>query len=247
LRLKGAERLSASKPIYQTACGLVNWFIFYFVIIIYNINMNIGHSSRLPYDTCAYDDRLAESVSPLLYKLNPTQIANKDACLSTLGPRGGKNGYGVSLLVDPSPCENVAPAQNLVDLESVLSNRNVPTSRCKTAKVNPIDVTQFGLKNTRVCDKYLDPVSSRLTYPAQNYRSIAVNRFHDLPVPAQEPIFWDFAVNTRLEAKDNFREQIPNVKHYDPSLVAEIGIEKKTCKEQCSGLCPRSCLYNQCK
>lgn len=209
--------------------------------------MNIGHSSRLAYDTCAYDDKLSESVSPLLYRLNPTKIANCDACLSTLGPRAGHNGYGVSTMIDSDPNNNVAPSQNLVDLESVLSNRNVPTSRCKTGKVNPLDVTKYGLKDAKVCNKYLDPVSSRLTYPSKNYRSIAINRFFDLPLNPQEPIFWDHATNTRLEAKDNFREQIPNVKHYDPSLPAEIGLEKKTCNEKCSALCPRSCIYEHCK
>ena len=179
--------------------------------------------------------------------MNPASIANCDACLSTLGPRAGHNGHGVSTLLDSDPKNNITPSQNLVDLESVLSNRNVPTSRCKTAKVNPIDVTKFGLKDSKSCNKYLDPVASRLTFPASNYRSIAIDRFVDLPKPAQEPIFWNFATNTRLEAKDNFKAQVPNVKHYDPSIPGEIGLEKKTCKEHCSAKCPRSCLYQHCK
>ena len=182
--------------------------------------MNIGHSSRLPYDKCAYDDRLSESVSPLLYQVNPVKIANCDACLSTLGPRASVKGYGNSLAIDPSPENNVAPSQQLVDVESVLSNRNVFTSKCKIGRVNPIDVTKHGLKDAKVCNKYLDPLSSRLTYPAKNYRSIAVDRFYDLPKNPQEPIFWNFATNTRLEAKDNFKEQIPNIKNYDSGAIS---------------------------
>ena len=38
--------------------------------------MNIGHSSRLPYDDCVYPDKLRESTSPLNYKLSTDQIYN---------------------------------------------------------------------------------------------------------------------------------------------------------------------------
>ena len=44
-----------------------------------NAGVNIGHSSRLDYDKCAYEDRLLESVSPLHYRINANQIHNKNA------------------------------------------------------------------------------------------------------------------------------------------------------------------------
>ena len=82
---------------------------------------NIGHSSRLPYDRCAYSDSLQESVGPLLYNLDPTQINNCNACLSVFGPRtsSGPRSYGVSTTVG----HVTAPSQQLVDVESILSNR----------------------------------------------------------------------------------------------------------------------------
>ena len=109
--------------------------------------MNIGYSSRLGYDQCAYDDRLQESTSPLLYRLDTNRINNCDKCLSVFGPRASHNGVGVS---SSAKNNNIAPAQALVDVESILSNRNVSQSKCKDGKVNKVDVTKFNLHHTPV-------------------------------------------------------------------------------------------------
>lgn len=172
-----------------------------------NRGVNIGHSSKLGYDKCAYDDYLAESTAPILYKLNPNQINSCGACLSVFGPRGGHNGYGVSTTVG----HTTAPAQDLIDVDSILSNRNVLASKCKDGKVNDIDVTKFQLQHATMCNDFLDPVASHLTNPPANYRGMAINRFYDLHKPAQANIYYDIGVNTKLEAKDNYRERIPRV------------------------------------
>ena len=101
--------------------------------------MNIGHSSRLPYDDCAYPDKLLESTSPLNYRINTDQIYNCNKCLSTFGPRSGYMGHGVSTAVDTKYAE----AQDLIDLDSIMSNRNVRTSKCKKGKVNPVDLQKY--------------------------------------------------------------------------------------------------------
>src|SRR5271170_7132842 len=155
----------------------------------------IGVSSRLGYDNCAYSAKLYQSVTPLSYRLDTNNIENCDACLSTLGPRSGFNGFGVSTIQGVK--HKYAPAEDLTDIESILSNRNVPLSKCRSGEVNPIDVNKFGLQHARICNSYLDPLSSRLAYPAANYRSLALNRFFDLDKNIQEPIFYDFAVNTK--------------------------------------------------
>lgn len=185
-----------------------------------NQGVFIGHSSRLKYDKCSYDDYLSESVGPLLYKLNPNQMNNCNSCLSVFGPRSSVNGnsYGVSTLVGNVPM----PSQQLVDLESIMTNRNVLTSKCKDGKVNSIDVTKFGLKHARMCNDYMDSVASRLTNPSKNYRGMSINRFYDLPKQPQENIFYDFAINTKLEAKDNYRERVPALIKFDPTLPPEI-------------------------
>jgi hypothetical protein len=180
--------------------------------------MNNGYSSRLIYDECAYIDRTKERTDPLLYRLNTNQIHSCDQCLSTLGPRPGYMGQGVSTTIG----HPVATAQYLTDVESILSNRNVPTSKCKNGEMNPIDVTKFGVKHLRTCNSYLDPMSSRLTYPPFNIREAPINRFYNLPQNPQEPIFYDFASNTRLESKDNFEYELSRIKVNDPTNPTEI-------------------------
>jgi hypothetical protein len=179
--------------------------------------VNFGYSSRLPYDGCAYPDKLHESTGPVKYRLDENFVHNCNGCLSTFGPRSGFMGNGVSTTQGHLP----ASAQKEVDVESILKNLNVKQSKCKVGKVNHVDVTKFGLKNLPICNKYLDPLSSRLTYPAATYRDMAVNRFYDLPQDAQANIFYDFATNTRLEAKDNFMVQLPRPRT-DNSLPVEI-------------------------
>jgi hypothetical protein len=116
-------------------------------------------------------------------------------------------GQGVSTVSGSS----IATSQRLVDVESVLSNRNLKTTKCRKDQVNPINVTKYGVKHLRVCNDYLNPLSSRLTYPAANYRDLAVNRFYNLDRNPQVNIFYDFAVNTKLEAKDNFVVDVPTI------------------------------------
>jgi len=194
-----------------------------------NQGIFIGHSSRLGYDINTYDDYLSESVSPLLYKLNPNQVNNCNSCLSVFGPRSSiaGNSKGVSTLVG----DVTIPSQELVDLESILSNRNVIASKCKDGKVNDIDVTKFSLQHARVCNDFLDGISSRLTNPSDNYRGMSINRFYDLPKNPQANIFYDFAVNTKLEAKDNYRERVPSLIKFDPALPREF--TKNTTVGQC--------------
>lgn len=169
--------------------------------------MNIGYSSRLPYDDCAYPDKLKESTDPLKYVLSTDKIYNCNRCLSTLGPRSSHMGHGVSTYRDTTYAE----AQDLVDIDSIFSNRNVKTSKCKKGHINPINPTKFREYHTRICNNTLDPEYSRLSYPSANYRDMSINRFYNTIHDPQEPIFWDFAVNTSLEEKDNFVPDIPQL------------------------------------
>lgn len=198
--------------------------------------MNIGHFSRLPYDNCAYPDRLKESTDPLNYVLSVDQIYNCDRCLSTFGPRSGYLGHGVSTIGDI----RYAEAQDMVDLESVLSNRNVKYSDCKNGKVNPINPLKFKTHNSKICSSKLDPEYSRLTYAGTN-RDVATNRFYNTIHNAQDTIFWDFAINSSLEEKDNFNPTIPKLW---PDLVGPIEdlSNYKKCGLQChsTNRCPKS-------
>lgn len=199
--------------------------------------MNIGSSSRLIYDKCAYEDRLQESTGPLMYKLDPNRIKNCKECLSIYGPRSSLNGHGVSIVGE----RGIAPAQDVVDVESILSNRNVLASKCKDGKVNDINVNNFKLNHSTVCNHFLDPLASRLTNPTANYRGMSINRFYDLPKNPQADIFWDFSVNTRLEAKDNYKERIPKMLSPDPLMPKPVKGKRKPCTMHCPNDCSTNC------
>lgn len=184
--------------------------------------MDIGYSSRLGYDEGYYPEKVEQSTTPLNYALDPNQISNCNACLNLLGPISSYNGFGTSTLINGNPNNTVAPALNLVDLDSIFSNRNVRNSKLRNGKLNPIGIeklsSEYKIHNYASCPKPLNPLSSRLTYPPQTYRSMAINRFYNLPKNPQDNVFWNFAVDTKLEAKDNYTDQIPNIKKYDPVL-----------------------------
>jgi hypothetical protein len=189
-------------------------------------NRGQGHSSREIYDQCYNVERTARSTQPLSYKLDPNQINNCNACLSVFGPRGacpsggrGVYGYGDSSAVGANI---TAPAQQVVDTESILKNLNVIKTRCKDGDVNPIDVTKYQLQHPRVCDTFLDPVSSLLSNPPQNYREIFVNRFYSTTTDNQANIFYPFAVNTSLEARDNYKIRVPALTKYDAVLPKPV-------------------------
>lgn len=173
--------------------------------------VNFGASTGLEFDEPCYVDRLNESTNPMAYRLNPDQIKSCSSCFSGFGPRGSS--YGVSTLVG----NTVAPKQDLVDLESVLSNRNVPTSRCKNGRVNPVNVTKFASRHAARCNRFLDPLDTHLTNPPRTYRELSINRFYDLPKDPQSVIFVPFARDTIMEAKDNHHERIPQM--MDPYAV----------------------------
>ena len=194
-----------------------------------NTGINFGHSSRSIYDGCAYDFWKSTAVGPGEYKVNPEQMYNCNGCLSTYGPRGGS--YGVSTTVG----NVVAQKQALVDVSSVLSNRNVPLSRCPEDGVNPINPTKFKMQDASLCNDYLDPIASRLSNPSKNYRGMSINRFECLNQNPQLPVFYPYAINTQLEARDNYLAIKPT------SINGKVGPSpipgQNGCKYSCSGNC----------
>jgi hypothetical protein len=187
--------------------------------------LNIGHSSRLGYDEQTYQDNLLDSVSPLNYRLNSNYDYNCQQCLSTLGPRSSAMGQGVSTWQGKG--QLIAPSQKLVDIESILSNRNVRLSKSRDNEINKINVTKFKTQNLPECNRFLDPISSRLSLPASNYRDMAINRFYNLPQNPQKVIFWNFAVNSSLEEKDNHIEELLTPINYSTFLIAKNNMQKK--------------------
>lgn len=179
--------------------------------------MNIGNSSRLPYDTCFYPDNLSDSVAPGDYRLQQYSTYNCDSCLAPFGVKLGIRGNGVST----SETVGSAMSQRLVDVESNLSNRGLPQSRCRTGRVNLTDLSTQKLNHRENCNSSLSPEYSHHTSSPKNFRAIQINRFYNLKKNPQEPIFYDFSVNTTLEAKDNFKPLVPRFFDNKPYPVEE--------------------------
>ena len=213
------------------------------------MSLYTGHFSNPKYDKCAYPEDLYQSTDPYMYVMNTDRIHNCSGCLTTFGPRGSLMGAGVS-----SPTGDViAAAQQNIDIDSVMSNRNVPLSKCKRGKVNPVNVSRIKTKNLPVCNDYLDAQHSKMTDPAMFYRGAPINRFYDLNKDPQANIFYDWAVNTSLEAKDNFIPDLPEpLTDVDmvPSIPMGSSIRAKDpswipCSVNLTGECGANC-YNRC-
>lgn len=81
--------------------------------------------NRLKYDACAYNQTLAQSVSPLEYVLDPIRYEHSQKCRMELGVVGGTAVSHIS--------------GNLVDLENDLRGQNRPNTHCPLYKFIPND------------------------------------------------------------------------------------------------------------
>jgi hypothetical protein len=170
------------------------------------------------YDKCAYPEDLYESTAPYNYIMNTDRIHNCNGCLPTLGPRGSYLGAGVS-----SPTGDViAAAQQNIDIDSVMSNRNVPLSKCKRGKVNPVNVTKIKTKNLPLCNDHLDGQHTKMSDPAMFYRGAPINRFFDPIKDPQANIYYSWTVNSQLEARDNFVPELPDLSLTGYDTVPEL-------------------------
>jgi len=79
--------------------------------------------NRLTYDSCAYNQDLAQSVNPLSYILDPVKYENCEKCRMELGLVGGTAVSHIS--------------GNLIDLENDLRNQNRPNTHCPSYKFQP--------------------------------------------------------------------------------------------------------------
>lgn len=199
-----------------------------------NSGFNFGMSTKLQYDPEYVDDDIQQSTAPIHSVLDPNRVKNNNQCLSLNGPRSGLNGWGDSI---PIPNPGLTPAQELIDIDSIMSNRNVKANRSKRGMVNDIDVFKFKTYNAELCDKGLDPLSSILTYPKQLYREISINRFYDIGINPQVNIYWDKAANTKLEATDNYDTPYPYFLDSTPVLPCTIEGKTVPCKTVCTENC----------
>lgn len=168
--------------------------------------MNNGNYTRQTYDEDAYSDKLDENNGIINYRINANYSYNQNGCLQSYCP--DKGAYGVSTYKQTS----VAPSQELTDLDSVFSNRGVRATRSKKGHVNTTDLTPYAKSvNARLCGNKLNAEQTRLTHPPSSYKEMNINRFYNLIHNPQDNIFWDFAEDTKLQAKDNYHPSLPEM------------------------------------
>lgn len=157
-----------------------------------------GKFTRLRYDTEAYLEELERSTEPLMYMLDPNFANSCQKCFAPYGPR------------DAQP-DSVAVG-NQTDIDSILRNYNkINTKSNFEQQATP--VRGYQLTNLPDCSPAMESEHTRLSYPAYELKGLTT-RDLNLSYPLFDPqcqIFENFAVDTRLQAKDNHRSvwQVP--------------------------------------
>jgi hypothetical protein len=155
-----------------------------------------GKFTKTCYDPDAYDAAISRSTDALLYKLDPNYIINCNRCFSPYGPRGGNQAATV---------ENIG---DRTDIDSILRGIGKPMAKTDQAQA-PLSLKKYttsipGITN---CSGALDTEYSRYTNPSYDIRGLTIPDMR-LDYPHHDPqcqIFENFAINTRLQAKDNHK------------------------------------------
>ena len=129
-----------------------------------------GHFSRLVYDECFINEECKQSTKPGDYRLYDGQVDNKNSCHSVLGPRS--NRVGNSAEVDKG-----ANFADRAELESALSNRDIPASRCPKNKTldDKKKAIAKDLSKSVYCDKFLNPTNSEIGRAHLNSSHITIS------------------------------------------------------------------------
>jgi hypothetical protein len=174
-----------------------------------------GHFSRLVYDKCFINEETKQSTKVGDYKLYDGQTDNENSCHSVFGPRCNRVG-------NSSEVDKGTDFGDRAELESALSNRGVPASRCQQNRLLDDKKKQIAkdLQRSVYCDKFLNPTSSRLEKPIDEFRGLStlplqidyplinpnesVFNGHNSTSLVNQDINSRLGTFTRLEAKDEY-------------------------------------------
>ena len=177
-----------------------------------------SHFGRLTYDECYINEETKQSIKPGEYKLYYGQNVHDKSCHSLHGPRSNRS---------HNSSENASSnLEERTEVESLLSNRDLPASKCgENRKMEDKRKSIARKLNHNVeCDNSLHPDYSRLSQPMDNFRGLStINLQMDFPIiPPQENVFYGhnittlenqgmnsrFGNSTRLESKDEYRNSL---------------------------------------
>jgi|SRR5579872_329143 len=157
-----------------------------------------GNFTHMRYDPEAYSEEVQRSTGPVLYRLDPNYAVNTNKCFAPYGPRNGQE-------------DSVAVGQQ-IDVDSILRGVSKINSKSNEQQV-PDSIDGYYKFNLYDCNELLESEYTRYTFPSYDIKGLTVRdlRFEYPLFDPQCQIFEDFAVNTKLAAKDNHRAiwQIP--------------------------------------
>jgi len=156
-----------------------------------------GNFTGLIYDDDAYKEKVARSTNTLNYRLDPNYAINCGKCIGDNSARGGhaasivqrNNNYG-----------------NQINVDSILRgvyNRNTKSN----LQQQPPKLDNYKINNLPDCPEGIESQNSRYSHPAFDIRGLTTSDLR-LDYPLHDPqcqIFENFAINTRLQAKDNHK------------------------------------------
>lgn len=171
-------------------------------------------STRIPYDECAFREEVTQSVIPGHYRLYDGQYENTGKCILHAGPRNTRT-YNSSEI-------SQVDRNNLVDVDSILSGRNLQLTSCVEGRTLEDLNKQYNglqLQDPKLCSDFLLPTETRYSHPATNYKITQCAGCFPMEYPIIDPnefIFWGQngisrdGLGTRNDVKDNYSASNPN-------------------------------------
>lgn len=190
--------------------------------------------SRLPYDNCAYAQKMKRSVTPGDYRLYMGYGENNKKCLPLNAPINSNNGVSSVRRVHETDFGK------LVNAESHLTNRVTPISLCEEKSTDMLH-KKIKVHHKPICSENVATVNTRFTNPVDTYRGMSLTNYHLTPYLHVNPqnniqcISHRDGFHSRVWVKNNYKQQ-NHVKWKDTSLPPSPNIIKKIpqCKIQCN-------------
>lgn len=175
-----------------------------------------GRFTKMRYDQGSYADELQRSTDPLLYKLDPNFANHCNPCFAPHGPRGGHVNT-----IDPG---------HRIDVDSILRGISNVNTKSNVHQA-PKNISHYHMPIKQECTPALEPNHPRFTHPTHEIRGLGPKDMR-LDYPLHDPqcnIFENFAVNTRLQAKDDHKTVWQTPMNQRDSLPVERAHQPRKC------------------
>lgn len=157
-----------------------------------------GQWTRSWDDNCFINSRNIQSDAPYRYQVYMGQQKNCHRCMPTFG------GVPTGQWFDSRDLKRV-------DIESVLKNQSYPHIGCGRDNYRGLNIYRENKDLDNYCGKWLTPMDTLMSHPKEYYKELQIDRFYDFSGmrPNENYLTWDFATDSRLQAKDGFVQRYP--------------------------------------